>query len=248
MKIYLVRHGESAANLDKSLHGKMADHAIPLSEHGHKQAFEAGQFLASVFDKEWGPLFVTNDTTDPRYKSVMGMPHVRVWLSPYERTRQTADELFQGVNEYQFKHHNLEVYMDRREDIRLCEQQFGLFDGIPDDERQLHYPAEAAHYKKCEDYEGLFWARMPLGESRFDVANRVHQAFGTFHRDNERHNISNIVVICHGVTLRAFVMQWLHLTPEWFNSEPNPGNCDIRLIDDGQDKGYIYRGLARLDS
>ena len=83
---------------------------------------------------------------------------------------------------------------------------------------------------------------MPLGESRFDVANRVHESFGTFHRDNERHNIDTLIVVCHGVTLRAFVMQWLHLTPEWFDDEPNPGNCDIRLIKDGKDEGYIYRG------
>ena len=49
---------------------------------------------------------------------------------------------------------------------------------------------------------------MPLGESRFDVAIRVHEAFGTFHRDAERNGVRNIIIICHGVTLRAFVMMW----------------------------------------
>lgn len=236
MKIYLIRHGESAANVDKKLHTTMADHAIPLSEKGIKQAFGAGEVLAENFIKDHGhlhPVGITDENT----------PFVRVWLSPYQRTRQTADSLFEGFNKVQQQRGNVNIMMDRREDIRLCEQQFGLFDGIPDNERHLHYPAEAAHYQKCEDQEGHFWARMPLGESRFDVANRVHQTFGTFHRDNERHGIETIVVICHGVTLRAFVMQWLHLTPEWFNNEPNPGNCDIRLINDGRDEGYIYRGV-----
>jgi len=42
------------------------------------------------------------------------------------------------------------------------------------------------NYKKCEDVEGKFWARMPLGESRFDVALRVHQFFGTLHRELDK--------------------------------------------------------------
>jgi broad specificity phosphatase PhoE len=129
---------------------------------------------------------------------------------------------------------------DVREHINLCEQQFGLFDGIPDEELPAHFPEEYAHYAKSEEHEGRFWARMPLGESRFDVAVRIHEAFGTFHRDADRHGIKDIIVICHGVSLRAFVMQWLHLTPEWFDAEPNPGNCWIRLIEDGEDREYIY--------
>jgi broad specificity phosphatase PhoE len=134
---------------------------------------------------------------------------------------------------------------DQREHIMLCEQQFGLFDGVPDEELPQRFPLEHAHYALAEKFEGRFWARMPLGESRFDVAMRVHQAFGTFQRDAERHDIRNIVVICHGVTLRAFVMMWCHYTPEWFENEPNPANCAIRLIEDGEDKGYLFDGFER---
>ena len=239
MKIYLIRHGESAANVDTTLHNTMADHAIPLSANrGVVQAFNAGQFFGELFHNEYG--LIPSDLSPNSIKDLAKcMPSIRVWLSPYERTRQTANGIFHGFNNYQHHNGNLNVYMDRRENIRLCEQQFGLFDGIPDDERHLHYPAEAAHYNKCENQEGKFWARMPLGESRFDVANRVHESFGTFHRDKEKHNIDTLIVVCHGITLRAFVMQWLHLTPEWFDEEPNPGNCDIRLINDGKDEGYI---------
>jgi len=53
------------------------------------------------------------------------------------------------------------------------------------------------------------------------------------------------VVICHGVTLRAFVMMWCHLSPEWFEAEANPANGAIRLIDDGVDKGYVFGGFPR---
>ncbi len=243
MRIFLVRHGESAANVDKRLHKSMADHAIPLSDKGQKQALDAGKFLGEYFHNLFGLEKDTNIEYDLKTHSVIGFyqSHVRIWVSPYERTRETANGIFQGIDDYQQNHGNIYISMDRRENIRLCEQQFGLFDGIPDDERGNYFPEEAAHYEKCESHEGRFWARMPLGESRFDVANRVYQTFGTFHRDREKKGIENIVVICHGVTLRAFVMQWLHLTPEWFDNEPNPGNCDIRLIEDNKDKGYVWR-------
>ena len=131
---------------------------------------------------------------------------------------------------------------DRRENIALCEQQFGLFDGIPDEDLPKRYPDEHAHYKKQEDFEGRFWARMPMGESRWDVALRVHQAFGTWHRDAERHNINNIIVVTHGVTARCIVMRWLHLSFDWIENERNPKNCSIRLIEHNEDKGYIHSG------
>jgi broad specificity phosphatase PhoE len=139
-----------------------------------------------------------------------------------------------------------ERLIDRREHPLLCEQQFGLFDGLSNKELEVEYPREHAYYAKCEAKEGRFWARMPLGESRFDVAVRVHQAFGTFQRDSEEHRINNIIVVCHGVTLRAFRMMWCHYTPEWFEAEPNPANASIWMIDHyNVDVGCIFPGFDR---
>ena len=212
MRIFLVRHGESLGNVDKSVHAKLPDHAISLSERGREQARAAGAFLANY---------------------CRGTDRIRIWTSPYRRTRETAQHIFDALERYP---------VDIREHFNLCEQQFGLFDGISDEDLPHRFPQEHAYYAMCEEHEGRFWARMPLGERRFDVAIRIHQAFGTFHRDAERHDIRNLIVICHGVSLRAFVMQWLHLTPEWFDQEPNPGNAWIRLVKDDEDRGYIYRG------
>lgn len=58
-------------------------------------------------------------------------------------------------------------------------------------------------------------------ESPLFSSKKSHQAFGTFHRDALEHGIHDIIVICHGVTLRAFVMMWCHLSPEWFEAERN---------------------------
>ena len=228
-RIFLVRHGESLANIDKTVHFETADHMIPLSDRGHEQAEAAGEFLHNyLHDIKNG--IIANSGNHPWGARLI---QCRLWTSPYLRTRQTADDFEKGATD---------IILDRREHVNLCEQQFGLFDGLEDEDLKVKFPLEFAHYKKCEEHHGKFWAPMPLGESRYDVAIRVHQAFGTFHRDCDRHGVENIIVVCHGVTLRAFVMQWLHLTPEWFDEEPNPGNCWIRLIEDHEDRGYIYKG------
>ena len=216
MNILLVRHGESEANVDKTILLARPDHNIGLSEQGKRDAQRCGEFL-----KSWCP-------------RERPMASWRMWHSPYKRAVQTAKLV--EVN-------SLPVVRDRKEHILLGEQQFGLFDGIPDNELAARFPLEDAHYKKHEAFEGRFWARFPLGESRFDVAQRVHQAFGTFHRDADRHGIHDIIIVAHGVTLRAFVMMWCHKDVAWFEAEPNPLNCSVRWIDgDGEDRGYIYSG------
>lgn len=213
-KIFLVRHGESVGNVDKSVHFTTPDHAIGLSDKGKLQAEKAGEALVKYFQAN----------------EIAG--YTRMWVSPYLRTRETAAGI---AKSFPFG-------IDQREHINIVEQQFGLFDGHPDEELAKLFPLEHAHYDKCEKKEGKFWARMPLGESRFDVAIRVHQFFGTLMRDYEKHNISNVVIVSHGVTNRAFTMQWLHLPFEWFEREPNPNNCSIRLIDGNTDCGYIHAG------
>jgi len=220
MRILLVRHGESLGNVDPSVHATTADHAVPLSERGREQAREAGRRIATHYQ--------ASDEGDHR--------HVRLWVSPYRRTRETADAIMETVGRW---------VTDRVEHILLCEQQFGLFDGVPDEELAERFPREFAYYDMQCRFGGKFWARMPQGESRFDVAKRIHQAFGTFHRDALEHGIHDIIVICHGVTLRAFVMMWCHLSPEWFEAEPNPDNCAIRLVDGGSDRGYVFPGFPR---
>ena len=75
--------------------------------------------------------------------------------------------------------------------------------------------------------EGKYWARMPHGESCFDVCTRVANLFGTIVRDRKpaplkgRDGIDNIVIISHGVTIRAFMMMWCHYSPSWFEVNPN---------------------------
>ncbi len=220
MRVLLVRHGQSRANLDGSENRRIADHAIELSAEGHAQAQACGTFLRGWFE------------TNLRSQSV---PNIRLWHSPYQRTRQTAAHVESACQGW---------LLDRRENLLLAEQQFGLFDGLSDEERAAKYPDFFAYYEKSKQFEGKLWPKLPLGESRFDVAQRVHQAFGAFKRDEDKRGIDTIVVVGHGTTNRAFVMMWLHLPYEWMHREPNPANCSVRLIEDGEDRGYVFEGFA----
>ena len=71
MRIALIRHGESEANLDKSIFERVPDHAIPLTPHGHEQSAKAGKYLRELFENE----------------------PARVYVSPYVRAWQTLDSL-----------------------------------------------------------------------------------------------------------------------------------------------------------
>jgi len=221
-RILLVRHAQSLANVDKSILTKMADHVIDISEEGRQQAREAGKQIRQYYEG----LMATGEFQKGS--------HVRLWCSPYKRTRETAKIIQEETGQ---------IVTDMRENIFFGEQQFGLFEGVPLDQISTKYPQEYEHFQKCIAFGGRFWARMPLGESRFDVAKRVYDSFGTFHRDAENHSITDLIIVTHGVAMRAFVMMWLHLTPEWFETEPNPNNCAVRLLDSTRDGGYIFDGF-----
>lgn len=209
--ILLVRHGESKGNVDINHYKGVADHRIELTDNGKRQAKEAGTFLKEFLSRENGK--------------------VRLWHSPYTRARQTANLIFGEIKD---------LVESRKEHFLLCEQQHGLFDGLTDEERRDRYPAEQAAFEKCVKFEGKFWPRYPLGESPFDVAVRVQQFFGTMYRDLEYNDIDTVVIVSHGVTVRAFTMAYLYKSPEWFDSQRNPKNASIRLIEGKEDKGLIF--------
>ncbi len=221
LSVYLVRHGESEANRDKTINMQKADHLIKLSPAGRAQAAEAGTRLAEIL----GDALETGET-------------VAVYVSPYMRTRQTWTHMQQGMARV----YPALPHLRERESIFLRELEFGLFDGLNDDELPRVLPLEYRHYSKLKSAGGEYYARMPCGESRCDVAQRVHQGFGSIHRDHERHKVTHAIIVSHGVTVRAFAMMWLGLTPEWMEAERNPLNASIRLIRAGRDQGYIHNG------
>lgn len=216
MKIFLIRHGESVANTGANEKLNLADHRVILTKTGIEQAKDSAKALKK---------YLSENNID--------LSKARVWYSPYDRTKETM-EIFNSIL-------NLDKYMDIREDTSLTEQQFGLFDNIPNSKWEEMFPNEYKTWKIFKSQKGKFWARLPMGESPFDVAVRIKNFFGTIKRDYEKHGIDTLFIFTHGITLRTFVMQYLHKTVEWYEEEHNPGNCWIRMIEDKEDKGYIYK-------
>lgn len=213
MHIFLIRHGESISNTGDNYINRIPDHLVSLTENGIKQANDAGKWLKEYIDEKG-----------------IDLSKARIWRSPYLRTRQTSEEF----NKY------LQI-PDIREDITLVELQYGLFDSVPEDEWLKLYPNEAAEYFRQQKNYGKFYGRFPQGESPFDVAIRVHQFIESIRRDEEKNGVNTLFVFTHGVTLRTFLLRWMHYTPEWYQSERNPTNCLIRELIDYKDLGYINK-------
>lgn len=211
MHIFLIRHGESMANNGSNYVKRIPDHLVELSDVGKKQAYDGGVWLKKYCEQQ-----------------TVSLENARIWRSPYLRTRQTSEEFNKSLK-----------ISDIREDITLVEQQFGLFDSVPEEEWGKLFPKEYEEYERQRNNYGKFYARLPLGESPFDVAVRVHQFMGTIHRDYEKHGIDTLFIFTHGTTLRTFLLRWFHYSPEWYHEEKNPKNCWIREIKDGKDCGYI---------
>lgn len=211
MKIFLIRHGESMQNTKENFSIKLPDHKVYLTDKGKKEAERAGNFLKG---------YCLEHNID--------LSNSVLWISPYERTRETARIINSHLN-----------ISKQKEDIALIEQRYGLFSDREISEIREKYPVEFAFYDNYYRNDGKFYARLPQGESPYDVALRTRQFIETIYRDKE----DTLFIVSHGITIRTFVMNFMHYSPEWYNRELNPSNCSIRLIDTDKEpttEEYIY--------
>jgi broad specificity phosphatase PhoE len=226
LNIYLVRHGQTEGNVQRSLYVEKADHAIRLTPLGIEQAEAAGAFLADRLANE-------------RLDIQDGFGKIRVWFSPYYRARETAGHILTQFAKTMDTHSGVISY---REEPFLIEQKAGLFDGLDEAQFKDLHPRESEDYAKHLRYNGRAYAKSPMGESRLDVVIRVKHVFGTIVDDYRTHNMRHVIVVSHGVTLRAFVMGWMRYSPEWLDAERNPGNGWIRHLRGSRTSGYIDEG------
>ncbi|ANL34540.1 MULTISPECIES: histidine phosphatase family protein [Rhizobium] len=226
MRLFLVRHGESLGNIDERAYRQFGDHSVPLTQWGYRQALEAGCVITSYL----------------RGLPDDGFQKLRIWYSPFLRTRQSKDALLNALPE--------DFVGDVREDYLLREQDFGLFTEIYDQaERKQKFPEEFEKWARLRSNSGKFYARPPDGESRADVAQRVRLFLQTVMRDGENDD-HNIAIVGHGVTNRAVEMNFLQHPVEWFERSDNPANADITLIEGTRSQGYasilLHRAADRL--
>lgn len=196
--LYLVRHAQSQSNVDNSILKDKTNVGIHLTEIGIAQAKETGKFLVEELSQ--------NITLDHKLK---------IWNSPYERTRQTS-----SIIKEELKKAGLTFVEE--ESIHIAEKQFGLLDDVTDYENQ--YSAENAHYLLHKNEQKDFFARPPLGESSFDMCQRLDFFLrSVIAPENEYIHI----IVSHGAALRGLIMMHDKLTYENYLEMPNPYNASV---------------------
>jgi broad specificity phosphatase PhoE len=127
-----------------------------------------------------------------------------VYLSPYRRTRETLEAMLTGAG---VARDGLRVY----EDPRLREVEHG-YDPVE--------PQEA-----LRKTHGWFYYRFKGGESPADCYDRTSGFLETLMRQADRKQAERVLIVTHGLTIRCFVMRFLHLRVEDFDRLENPDNC-----------------------
>lgn len=161
-------------------------------------------------------------------KSMIDNESLYVYLSPFFRTRETYKHINTSISDNVTK---------AIEDPRIREQDWG----------HLRHPDDNKGIIKERDEFSTFYFRIPDGESGADVYDRVTTFLDTLHRDFEKHNFpDNVLIVSHGMTIRLFLMRWFHWSVEEFESLHNPKNCQIIIMEKQTDDHYtLISELAR---
>ena len=218
MKIFLVRHGESKQNTLEN-YDNFPDFKVLLTENGKQQAEECGTFLAEYC-----------------LQNKIDLSDAKMFVSPFARTRETADIINSHLN-----------IKNIEENPLLVERQYGLFDNLAYEDR-ANYPISYKFGKWMDEHDGRFYKKMPLGESPLDVYVRAKLFLEDLKRDIEK-GIENIVIVSHGLFLKVFQMAYFNYSVEWFNSTGYMKNCSVQLIekidDEDFDRKYIFKDEFR---
>jgi broad specificity phosphatase PhoE len=130
---------------------------------------------------------------------------------------QTADQILAQLK--------AKIPLVREERIR--EIEFGILDGITTDGIKWKYPEEFSRRKRV----GKYWYRPPGGESRPDVALRVHSFLGALTRDYRE---KKVLVVCHSVVVlifRRLLERWGENKYMKTETEDDVRNCSVTIYE-----------------
>jgi probable phosphoglycerate mutase len=133
--------------------------------------------------------------------------------SPYRRAFQTSECILSCLEP---KPHI--VFEERIREI-----EFGMLDGLTAEGIKERYPEEYARRER----EKKYWYRPPGGESRPDVALRVHSFLGTLTRD---YRAKSVLIVCHSVVVlifRRLLERWTEDEYLRVDREEDVLNCSV---------------------
>lgn len=172
--VWLIRHGESTANIARhksesenllTIDFPEREPDVPLSAGGEQQSMGLGKWLAQNSEK---PSFV--------------------YSSPYLRTRETARIVLETAN---IK--NAKIFYDER----LRERELGIFDRLTRSGGIEKYPEESAK----RELLGKFYYRPIGGESWCDVALRVRSVWRDIRATAAG---ANVLIVTHEAVIHLF--------------------------------------------
>jgi broad specificity phosphatase PhoE len=182
-----------------------------LVRHGESEA-NINKVLAHEIGDHAVMLSARGEDQARQAGAIIGTDFLRgalLYVSPYRRTRQTLDGILRGSGMAEAELSALRTY----EDPRLREVEHGYTSVKEQHElRRLH---------------GWFYYRFSGGESPADCFDRTSSFLESMMRQVERKRAERVLIVTHGLTIRCFVMRFLHLTVETFDSLATVENCDI---------------------
>lgn len=188
--------------------------AIKLVRHGESEA-NIGRVLTHEVGDHAIPLSERGWEQAREAGRMLGADFIDgalVYSSPYLRARETLVGIYEGCG----------VPDERRrrlyEDPRLREVEHG------------YEPTEAQ--EELRKRHGSFYYRFRGGESPADCYDRTSSFLESMMRQIERKQASRVLIVTHGLTIRCFVMRFLHLSVDEFDSLANPANCDVVTLGD----------------
>src|SRR5215470_8797869 len=196
--LVIVRHGQSERNVAKE----------QAKAGGNSAVWASG---VRDVDTPLTPLGIQQAITTGQFLSKNNFDVI--FSSPYMRALQTSQHIAEQLTEVP------RIILEER----IREIEFGVLDGLTHQGVRERYPEEFARRER----EGKYWYRPPGGESRPDVALRVHSFFGTLTRDYSR---QSVLVVCHSVVVlifRRLLERWDEAEYLKVDAEDDVLNCSV---------------------
>lgn len=226
----MIRHGESEGNCDKSVNCYTPNHKIPLTAAGREQAFAAGVKLHDYVHEGESVCFFTSPyqrTRETLQGILRGLESVDAANGVDDRNHNDGDAAGDGdaaepagaepasAEPAATPRRRREVVI--HEEPRMREQDFGNFQGTPQEMRQIWL--ERAKY-------GHFFYRIPHGESAADVYDRCSSFNDTLFRQFKKDAFPGVLVlVTHGIWARVFLQRWFRWSVEYFEDLQNIPHC-----------------------
>lgn len=191
LRLYITRHGETEWNTQGRMQGWRNSN---LTDKGRSNALALGKALENVDFK-------------------------RVYCSPLDRTKTTAELIFAGRN------------VDIVYEEALKEIHLGELEGLTQDEISDIYPEFQSHFwKNPHEY-------VPKsGESFYDVKTRVVNALKKIIDENPE---GNVMIVTHGVVLKTIHSYFKNLPMERLWDPPFIYDTSLTIVE-------VYEGKTKI--